>query len=126
VSARAHRAKKADPALDVHGRRVVCGVCRKAIGWDRASKQPVLAIPSGLTDAGSPGVYRWSTRASDKLQEGVAPILQHRNRAPGYTAEQWAAIGPVRFARLPCVIPCPAGHANEVTTAVLDDGTAPL
>lgn len=88
------------------------------MAWARpAAAQPVVVISAGLTDESEPGIYRWSSRAADKLQEGVTPIVQTRDRGLGYSAEQWAEVGPIRFARVPCVIPCPRGHKNDVDTA---------
>lgn len=119
MNAKAHRAKRPDPALDTHGPRILCGAngatCALVIAWERpTAAQRVVAIPAGLTDDGTPGIYRWSVRATDKLGEGVEPIVQTRDRAPGYSADHWARVGPVRFARVPCVIPCPRDHKNDV------------
>jgi hypothetical protein len=124
VNAKAHRARNPDPALDTHGRRILCGAlgatCARVIAWDRQSKQPVVAIPSGLTDDGTPGVYRRTGHSREKVEAGRMHDVRRDDRPPGWSASHWRDAGPVRFARVPCVIPCPRGHLNDVTTAVLD------
>jgi len=123
VNAKAHRAKRPDPRLDIHGRRILCGAlgatCGQVIAWDYPAKQPdVIAIPSGLTAEGTPGRYRWSGYSLDKQADKGSPHARRDWRPPDYTAEKWREIGPIRFARVPCVIPCPSRHENDVDSAV--------
>lgn len=117
----AHRAKQPRPDLDKHGPRVLCGAngCREVIAYVANRQQPglVVVLP-GLTDEGTPGEYRWSRHAQERAEGGRTPEYD-RSATYVYSRAQWQTVGPLRFARVPCSIPCRRGHLNRIGTDVL-------
>ena len=116
MNAKARRAKKPNPNLDTHGPRLLCGAgpCRHVVAWER--RPGLIVLPIGMVKD-APGRYRWSNRAASRRTEA------HRegwDRAL-YDQATWDRVGPLKFARTPCSLPCPDGHINDVD-AVLDAG----
>lgn len=121
MNATARRAREPNPDLDVYGPRLLCGervngaLCKETVAWVAEGRaQPgLVVIPDGLVKDG-PGVYRWSQRATPRSGAKRVRPVNRAGHAPGYDTDSWNQVGPIRFARTPCTIPCPQMHKNDV------------
>ena len=116
----ARRAKTGDTSRLLCGRMVdPCG------GLVARVVEGKMYVSPGLTDAGSPGVFRWSRHALERIAQGKRPHTSHQRPARGVTrhpglAGTAAAIVAARpqgrrvvtasfaWAEItgPCVVPC--------------------
>jgi hypothetical protein len=77
--------------------RILCGRqvhgvhdCQEVVAWryevrtfDGSFVMPdVVVLPSGLTDASTPGEYRWSRHARDRTARGENPAVDKRSGPP--------------------------------------------
>jgi len=68
-----------------------------------------LWLPVGLTDDGTPGEYRWSQYAADRIKRYESPSV---GRGGGATRA-------VRLGSGAIVVPCRKGHRNRVDAGTL-------
>jgi hypothetical protein len=106
----ARRAKAGDT------RRVLCGrmvdgrhSCDLVIAW---TLDGTLFVLPGLTEAGTPGRWRWS---SDSLRRLDRHNLLDRRRRPDDPTKHRSLL----TASVPCTIPCAAKHENSVDVGLL-------
>ena len=84
-----------------------------------------VLLPPGLTDAGSPGVFRWSEHALDRIARGESPF--HDRRRVASPLETWGrpagsyrtegAAMEYRDVAVPVTVPCVKHHTNRIDVA---------
>lgn len=100
-----------DDPNDEPGPPILCGwhlgvnyCAEPPIAWLDAELGVTVILPMGLTDAGSPGMYRWSAKgerhASEPRRWKGAPSVLGR-------------------ARQPCLVPCRRNHMSRIDWQVL-------
>lgn len=122
----ARRAKTGDTSRLLCG-RMVDG--RYACPHEVARTAPGLPgralLPPGLTDAGSPGAFRWSRHALDRMARGESPV--HDRRRVLSPLEAWGRDGgsfrtegqgmEFRDVAAPVTVPCVKHHTNRIDLA---------
>lgn len=118
------RRGRVDRSMD--GRvRVLCGWHRginycaePPIGWVRGLQPTHVMLPEGLTDEGSPGMFRWSSHARRRHASGQS--MTHSRRSQGDDSPNWRGFYEAwRDAELPVTLPCRKGHSSRVDSDAL-------